>query len=141
MKVPAWYDFQDFIACNVSESILQVQDATSSDKLQDLLMDEIDLLAESGCNIPIAHVTLNNRRIIVATVALHRCLLKAKAEVDQFRQGLAHESGPLLKLLAEKPEDFESWFCITKEQLSAGVYSIIMSLLVPPFRAGALLSF
>lgn len=74
---------------------LQVQDATLSVQLQYLLMDEIDLLAESGCNMPITHVNINNRAVIVDTVVLHHYLLKPKAEVDQFGQELVHKSGLL----------------------------------------------
>lgn len=38
--------------------------------------------------MPLALVTLEDRNTIVKTVALHHVLLKCKAEMDQFAQGL-----------------------------------------------------
>lgn len=39
--------------------------------------------------MPLALLTLHDRDIVVQTVALHHVLLKSKAEMDQFAQGLS----------------------------------------------------
>ena len=85
-------------------------------------MNDIDLLADSGYTAPISRATLESRESIIATVVLHHCLLKSKGEVDQFKDGFSHESGPLLKMIEEHPATFESFFCVNKDKLSAGVY-------------------
>jgi hypothetical protein len=112
----------DVTDVNVTAFLLKVKDASSADNLQKVLMNDIDLLADSGYTAPISRATLESRESIIATVVLHHCLLKSKGEVDQFKDGISHESGPLLKMIEEHPATFESFFCVNKDKLSAGVY-------------------
>jgi hypothetical protein len=48
-----------------------VKDASSADNLQKVLMNDIDLLADSGYTAPISRATLESRESIIATVVLH----------------------------------------------------------------------
>ena len=72
--------------------------------------------------MPLAFVTLCDVDTMVRTIALHHVLLKAKAEMDQFMQGL-NVLGVLTAMKAH-PNLFEAYFSIdVKSSLTAGKYN------------------
>ena len=51
-------------------------------------MDRMELFTESGFTKPLALVTMDDKITMVQTVTLHYVLLRNKAELDQFCDGL-----------------------------------------------------
>lgn len=71
-------------------------------------MDACDVLIDCGCTKPLAQIKISDVPYLVKSVALHSTVLKRKAELDQFMDGL-EEAGvlPSIKLY---PNLFESLF-------------------------------
>ena len=72
--------------------------------------------------MPLAFVTLCDVDTMVRTIALHHVLLKAKAEMDQFMQGL--NALGVLTAMKALPDLFEAYFSIDlKSSLTAGKHN------------------
>lgn len=63
--------------------------AETLDEFKVVYANHFGELAEYGVTKPPTTVTLEDRITIVQSVTLHHALLKSKAEIDQFVQGLA----------------------------------------------------
>lgn len=99
----------------------QIQSAPDEQALRKVASDNCTILIESGLTMPLASVTLCDVDTMVQTIALHHVLLKAKAEMDQFMQGL-NALGVLTAIKAH-PNLFEAYFSIdVNSSLTAGIY-------------------
>ena len=84
--------------------------ATDNHKLRTLAIDNSALFIESGITSALALVKTEDKDSIVKTVALHHVLLKTKAEIDQFCDGL--KALGVLELLQKNPLLFQQYFCL-----------------------------
>ena len=76
----------DYLLCMT----LQIHSATDDKSLQEIFADNdtSDKLLETGYRKPLTSLTLNDREEIVGVLKLYHTLIKVKAEIDQFVEGL-----------------------------------------------------
>ena len=79
-------------------------------QFQQLLSSNIDLLIESGFNMPIANVKLCDRDNIVKAITLQSVILSSSAELSQFRDGI-YKVNRLQTMLEKYPNLMESFYC------------------------------
>ena len=61
---------------------------TSEGELQDIVASNYDLLCECGWTKPSVLVKEKDKVDIIQTMSLHHVILRSKAEIDQFCDGL-----------------------------------------------------
>ena len=83
-----------------------------------MLLEGIDILAETGYRSPIAEVQFTDKESICKLVSLHYGLLVVKAELDQLRTGLMTNSGHLMQIIQENPVEFQAFFHSDLDQSS-----------------------
>jgi len=109
--------------------LTQVKAAPDDRTLRKLATDNCALLIESGLTMPLALLTVHDKDTIVQTVALHHVLLKSKAEMDQFAQGLSALG--VLDAIKDHSNLFECYFSADGvSTLVAGKYICLVYLVV-----------
>lgn len=105
-----------------------MQALSDVDGLREVLLEQIDILAEAGYRSPIGEVSLGDTKSICNVVSLHYGLLSVKAELDQMRSGLMHNSGQFMKFIEESPDEFEPFFHAVGGQpdLTAGMFPFVI---------------
>ena len=59
------------------------------DELKNVYSIHFDTLSDCGITKPTSLLTLEDKRVVVQSIAQYHCLLRHKAEFDQFSDGLA----------------------------------------------------
>lgn len=67
----------------------QIREAEDDAGLRTVCLTEADIFLNSGYSKPITAVKLSDRDNLLKTIKLHHCLLRMKADIDQFQLGLA----------------------------------------------------
>ena len=94
-----------FLTCT-----MQVTDAQDADELQAVFaMDEAaELLLSTGFRKPLCSLAMEDKECLRSVLLDYHCLLKVKAEMDQFAEGL--KSLGVLDMLKRHPDLFSSLF-------------------------------
>ena len=85
------------------------------------MFEGIDILVDAGYQSPIGKAQLENKKSICDVVGLHYGLLIVKAELDQLRSGLMHNSGQLMESIQDNRDEFQYFFHGGKVALTAGI--------------------
>ena len=98
----------------------QINSATDDKSLQEIFYDSdtSGLLLETGYRKPLTCVTLNDREEIAVVLKLYHTLIKVKAEIDQFVDGL--QCLGIDWYIKQYPELMESVFVNEPKTLTAG---------------------
>ena len=101
--------------------LLQVERAANDDDLKIVFaIDEAaSFLLETGFKKPISLLGMKDKALHASLVDFH-CLIKAKAAVHQFSEGLA--SLNVLGMLQQYPEVMKPLFMYEEHALTSGVY-------------------
>lgn len=107
--------------------------ATDEQTLRTMALDNAGLLLDSGLSIALPLVKMKDKEDMVKTVALHQVLLKTKAEMNQFSNGL--KALGILDSLQQNPHLFRSYFMLDGvAPLTAGIceglYNTIFTVLL-----------
>ena len=95
--------------------------ATEED-LRSEVASNFDFLNDCGFTKPFISVTERDKVKIIQTLGLHDVLLRSKAEIDQFAEGL--QSCGVLDAIRQNPDLARNYFCINgMEKLTAGVFT------------------
>ncbi len=98
----------------------QICNSETDFELQDVAMDNIDILIDSGYVKPITKLGLDQRGEIVKMVALHKVIKTSLAELTQFREGL-YKVEKIQEVLTNHSELLEIFYCLDNQQnLTAG---------------------
>ncbi len=90
-------------------------------ELRTLVGSNFDLLNECGFAKPFISITEKDKINIIQTLALHDVLLRCKAELDQFAEGL--QSCGVLDAIRQNPDLARNYFCIgRRKKLISGVF-------------------
>ena len=102
--------------------LLQVERAANDDDLKIVFaIDEAaSFLLETGFKKPISLLGMKDKASLHASLVDFHCLIKAKAAVDQFSEGLA--SLNVLGMLQQYPEVMKPLFMYEEHALTSGVY-------------------
>ena len=76
------------------------------------------LLLETGYSKPLSLVCMEDKNSIVSSVTDYHCLIKVKAAMDQFMEGL--NSGGVLEYIKKYPNIMRPLFCPRPSDLPAG---------------------
>lgn len=68
--------------------LLQIESVKTIDDLQSVVLDNFDLMSQSGFTKPTSRLKMEDRVNIVQSVGLHSVILQSMAELFQFRDGL-----------------------------------------------------
>ncbi len=97
-------------------------------ELQALMSEYFAILLDCGFTKPSTSVVLADKMEIVQTISLHQVILRSKAELDQFAEGL--DSCGVLKAITNFPGLTKTFFTIGgRPQLTSGSYSFECNLL------------
>ena len=89
------------------------------ERLHSLLLDNCELILESGFTKPLMCVNVEDIPNVVQTVTLHRVILRSLAELSQFKDGIeALGVGKVMNVHSHLLYDF---FVQGKDPLTAGV--------------------
>ena len=81
--------------------------------------DMESLLLETGFYKPLSLLSMNDKAGIMSSVTDYHCIIKVKAAMDQFLEGL--EAGGVLGALKNYSDVMKSMFCPTQKlKLTAG---------------------
>ncbi len=96
---------------------VQLEDAESDDDVKVLFaVDETQaLLLESGYSRPLCNLKLSDKEVLKSMLIEYHCLVKVKASIDQFAEGL----GDALDLLRKFPSLSKPLFVANNEVLTA----------------------
>ena len=67
---------------------MQVSSASSVEELKSVVIDNSELIIESGITKPFTKLSMDDKVSIVQSVALHSVILKTLGELSEFRDGL-----------------------------------------------------
>ena len=76
------------------------------------------LLSETGFRKPLSQLTISDRQPIIDMLLDYYIMVKVKAEMDQFKDGL--QVLGFLKVLQENPQLFRQYFMNVEVPLTAG---------------------
>ena len=100
---------------NNAENDLDVQMTFYVDEAAELLM-------ETGFKKPLNHLQMADREHLQSVLLLYHCILKVKAEMDQFREGLSALG--VLTALENNSSLMKCFFQFQTHRLSAGTCTI-----------------
>ena len=102
---------------------MQLHNAENDEDLKVLFaMDEaLDLLLTTGFRKPISRLTISDRFNLIAALLDYHLMAKAKAEMDQFCEGL--NTLGFLKAMRATPSIFEPYFTQIETNLTPGIYT------------------
>ena len=99
----------------------QILSASTPDSLKETVVENFELLMDSGVTKPCANITLGDKVAIVRSVALQRVILRTLGELTQFRDGL--QCLGVGKEIAEHREILQEFYVKTKtSKLTAGIF-------------------
>ena len=101
-----------------------MQNVGEVEELREIMFEGNDILVDAGYQSPIINAQLENKKAICDVVSLHYGLLIIKAELDQLRSGLMHNSGQLMESIGEYRDEFQYYFHGGEVALTAGKYII-----------------
>ena len=97
----------------------KVEDVNSL--MRQLLFDSIDIVMEAGYSKPIASVAIDDKTALIRTLALHFTILRSKAVLDQFKEGLCTLG--VIDAIKQHPSIMEPLFVANGQtQLTAGLH-------------------
>ena len=102
---------------------LQIESASSDEELKDVMMDDIDILADAGCKFPISAAKCDNKMEIIKPLTLYYAFFRVKVEIDQLKDGLKQNSGKLMEFVQDHPAEFEHFFHGCPKPLTAGTHT------------------
>lgn len=92
--------------------------------LREAALDNLDFIVDAGFSKPLSSITMEIKEELVKVLCLHHILLKAKAELDQLKEGL--QSLGVLNIMKNSPSFFLSLFTATeKDTLTAGEHFVV----------------
>lgn len=96
-----------------------MQSATEQE-LQSVIGRNFNFLYDCGFTKPSIRITENDKVDIIQTISLHHVILRSKAELDQFAEGL--QSCSVLDTVKKNPSLARSYFSIDGHgQMTAGL--------------------
>ena len=81
------------------------------------------LLLETGYCKPLVQLTIDDRSAIIPSVTDYHCVIKVKAAMDQFIDGL--DAGRVLDCIKRHPQELKTMFCPVLTTLTAGIIIIL----------------
>ena len=81
-------------------------------------------LSETGFRKPLSRLTISDRQAIIELLLDYYMMVKVKAEMDQFKDGL--QVLGFLKSLQENPDLFRQYFINVEVPLTAGIISSLL---------------
>ena len=78
-------------------------------------------LLETGYSKPLHLICLEDKESIINVVTDYHCIIKPKAPMDQFLEGL--ECGDVAEAMKVYPAIMKSLFCPSASDLTAGIYN------------------
>lgn len=82
------------------------------------------LISETGFRKPLSRLTISDRQAIIELLLDYYMMVKVKAEMDQFKDGL--QVLGFLKSLQENPDLFRQYFINVEVPLTAGIISSLL---------------
>lgn len=99
---------------------MQVRGAQNNEDLRSIFLipDMEALLLETGYNKPISQLCLEDQENIVSSVTDYHCLIKVKAAMDHFTEGM--DSGGVLEHVKRVSHILKPLFCPKPFNMTAG---------------------
>ena len=97
---------------------LQLEQAANVDELRHLASKNRCVLVDVGFTHPVDQIDFSMKLALIRGLSLHH-LLRSKAELDQFREGL--DCLKVLDCMKAKPELMKSYFMTPPILLNAGI--------------------
>ena len=82
--------------------------------LQELAMNNLDTIVESGFSKPLAKLDMTHKEQFIHCVCLHKVVLISLAELSQFRDGLYKIEG-INDVVSKHSNLLESFYCLNKQ--------------------------
>lgn len=102
-----------------------MEEAESDKSLREVFLHDMDfevMLTETGYRKPISSLVIEDKSNIVKTLKTHM-LLKVKAELDQFCEGL--KTCNILEAVIKNPSVMSPFFISAEVKLTAGMIDIM----------------
>lgn len=97
---------------------------TTEDQLRSVIASHFDVLSDSGFSRPSVLVKESDKIDIIQALALHDVILRSKAELDQFCEGL--ESCGVLCAIRQNADLSRKYFCVDcREKLTSGMFNSV----------------
>ena len=101
----------------------QMNEATTSESVQTLAKEHIDIILECGYTKSITALTVDDKEDILKALCLHNIIFKCKAELDQMKEGL--RTLGVATALEVLPDTFQCLFTSVEETLTPGNLLIV----------------
>jgi len=101
-------------------SFNQLKSANSDEQIQAVFEDTENqiLLLETGCHMLLSSLKVRDREYLIALLLDYHCIIKPKAAIDQFIEGL--QCSGIMHYVKCYPDVMKPLFCKKKEQLTTG---------------------
>ena len=97
----------------------QIVSAPTSSEFCTLYSDNFELISNCGFTKPVTRLNMEDRVLVVQSMALHEVILKTLGELSQFRDGL--ESLGVASALQQHGSLLRSFFVKEQSKLTAGI--------------------